>query len=293
MTDVDRSSAPAAAADGDAVDRALAALEARIAREPALIVGFSGGADSALLAYAATRALGEKAVAVTAVSASLPESERRAAKAFARRHGIRHVEVHTDEADRPEYVANDGDRCFHCKSALLDAVLPLAGLLGATVALGTNTDDLGDHRPGQRAAFERGAVAPMVDAGLSKEMVRAVSARLGLETAVKPAAACLASRVAYGEPVTRELLGRIEAAEEALHGLGFPVCRVRTHGVGGDAQVARVEVPAGEIGRAAELRTEIDAAVRGAGFAFCALDLAGFASGRMNVLLGLPTVRTP
>jgi len=234
----------------------------------------------------AAQELGERAVAVTAVSASLPGSERAAARVLARERGIAHVEVATDELDRPEYIANGGDRCFHCKSALLDALEPLAALSGARIALGTNTDDLGDHRPGQRAAAARGAIAPLVDAALGKDEVRRVSAMLGLRTAQKPAAACLASRVAYGDPVTPQLLHRVERAEEAVRALGFPVCRVRAHGRGA---VARVEVPAGEVPRAAALRVELDAAVRAAGFEFCALDLHGFASGRMNVLLGIPT----
>lgn len=265
--------------------RALEDLRARMAAESALVVAFSGGVDSALVAAVAHEVLGARALAVTAVSASLPTSERRAAAEFTRRHGIAHVEVCTDELRRPEYVANRGDRCYHCKSALFDVLEPLAALSGASVALGTNLDDLGDHRPGLRAAGERGAVAPLVDAGLGKADVRAVSAALGLETTDKPAAACLSSRVAYGEPVTREVLGRIEAAEDGLHRLGFPVCRVRSHANG---TVARVELPEDELEAAAGRRTEIDAVVRSAGFEFCALDLQGFRSGRMNVLLGLP-----
>ncbi|MGI5131642.1 ATP-dependent sacrificial sulfur transferase LarE [Pseudonocardia sp. CA-107938] len=267
---------------------ALDRLEARLAQERALVVAFSGGADSALLAVAAHRVLGERALAVTAVSPSLPDRERRAAAAFARRHGVPHVEVRTDEAERPEYVANGADRCAHCKSALLDALAPLAALSGGAVALGTNLDDLGDHRPGQQAAAARGAIAPFVDAGLSKADVRAISAELGLETADKPAAACLASRVAYGEPVTPELLARIEAAEDALHDLGFGVCRVRVHGGGA---VARIELPTDAFDAAHERRADIAAAVHAAGFTFCALDLDGFASGRMNVLLGMPAVQ--
>ncbi len=266
----------------------LAALRERVRAEPRLLVAYSGGVDSALVAAVAARELGDRAVAVTAVSASLPRSERAAASAFARAHGIAHVEVATDELDRPEYVANGGDRCYHCKSALFDALAPLAALSGARIALGTNTDDLGDHRPGQAAAAARGAIAPLLDAGFGKSDVRRVSAALGLVTAEKPAAACLSSRVAYGDPVTAEVLHRIELAEEAVRALGFPVCRVRAHGGG---SVARVEVPADEVPRAAELRSELDAAVRAAGFEFCALDMQGFASGRMNVLLGMPSAR--
>ncbi|MHA6796233.1 ATP-dependent sacrificial sulfur transferase LarE [Pseudonocardia bannensis] len=278
-----------AAADST-VDALLGALRARLHREQRLLVAFSGGADSALVAAVASEVLGPAAVAVTAVSASLPRAERVAAREFTRQRGIGHVEVNTDELDRPEYVANGGDRCFHCKSALLDALVPLAELSGATIALGTNVDDLGDHRPGQRAAAERGAIAPMVDVGLTKDDVRRISARLGLPTAGKPAAACLSSRVAYGDPVTAEVLARIEAAEAAVHRLGFAVCRVRAHAHG---TVARLELPADELDRAGALRAELDAAMRGAGFEFCALDLQGFRTGRMNVVLGLPAVAGP
>ncbi|MGD9527404.1 ATP-dependent sacrificial sulfur transferase LarE [Pseudonocardia sp.] len=264
----------------------LTALRAAVRGGGPLLVAFSGGVDSALVAAVAAQELGAAAVAVTAVSASLPAAERTAARAFARAHAIRHVEVCTDELERPGYVANGGDRCAHCKDALLDALVPLAELAGARIALGTNLDDLGDHRPGQRVAAARGAVAPLVQARLGKADVRAVSAELGLATAGKPAAACLSSRVAYGDPVTAEVLARIEAAEAAVHALGFPVCRVRAHGVG---TLARLELPAERLDEAvSSRRAELDAAVRGAGFAFCALDLQGFASGRMNVLLGMP-----
>lgn len=268
-----------------AASAALAALRSRIAEVDRLVVAYSGGVDSALLAVVAAQVLGDGALAVTAVSPSLPDAERRAARDTARRYGVRHVEVCTDEFDRDAYVANRGDRCFHCKSALLDALGPIAGLSGAAIALGTNLDDLSDHRPGQAAAAQRGVLTPLVDAGLGKREVRAVSAELGLVTADKPAAACLSSRVAYGDPVTPEVLARVERAEAALHALGFRECRVRAHAAG---TVARLEVPAGEFEAAVARRREIDAAVRDAGFPFCALDLAGFASGRMNVLLGLP-----
>jgi pyridinium-3,5-biscarboxylic acid mononucleotide sulfurtransferase len=264
---------------------AVAALRDRVRAERKLLVAFSGGADSALLVAVAAAELGDAALAVTAVSPSLAAAERAAARGFARRHGARHVEVCTDELDRPEYVRNDGNRCYHCKSALFDALAPVAALAGARIALGTNTDDLGDHRPGLRAAAARGAIAPLVDAGLSKADVRAASAALGLSTADKPAAACLSSRVAYGEPVTVEVLACIEAAEEVLRAHGFTGFRVRSHG---DGTVARIEVGEADLARLLEVRASVEARVRAAGFRFCAVDLAGFHSGRMNVLLGMP-----
>jgi uncharacterized protein len=269
------------------IDEGLRRLRARLAAVGKVVVAFSGGADSAFLAAVASQVLGKHAVAVTAVSASLPADERDAARRFARRHAIRHVEVCTDEMDRSEYVANDADRCYHCKTALMDAIEPLAGLAGAVVALGTNLDDLGDYRPGQRAAMERGAIAPLVEAGFNKADVRSASRVLGLETADKPAAACLSSRVAYGDPVTADVLRRVETAERAVRGLGFDVCRVRAHAGG---TVARIEVPPADIPRAVEVRDALDAAMRGAGFRFCALDLAGFASGRMNALIPAETL---
>ena len=266
----------------------LARLRARLEREERLLIAFSGGVDSALLAAAASSVLGERAVAVTAVSSSLPERERRAALSFVRQRAIRHLQVYTDELDRPEYVSNGGDRCFHCKSALFDALAPVAALTGSRIALGTNLDDLGDHRPGQRAAQERGAIFPLVDAGLGKNGVRAVSRLLCLETADKPAAACLSSRIAYGDPVTAEVLGRIERAEAALHRRGFTECRVRAHANG---SVARLEIPAERLPDVHPVREAIVEEVRAAGFAFVALDLAGFRSGSMNVLLSRPQRR--
>lgn len=276
-------------ADNQTAEAGLRALRERIAREERLIVAFSGGADSALLAWAASDVLGAAALAVTAVSASLPAAERAAAARFCRAHSIRHLQVCTDELDRPDYRRNGADRCFHCKSALFDAVAPVAELLGAAVALGTNLDDLGDHRPGLRAAAGRGAIAPLVDAGLTKQQVRNISSMLGLETAGKPAAACLSSRIAYGDPVTEELLGRIEAAESVLHKLGFPSCRVRAHANG---TVARVEVPGDRLEDALRLRDAIAGGVREAGFAFCALDLGGLRSGSMNTLLRIEPAGT-
>lgn len=266
----------------DDVPDGLARLRERLAREQRLIVAFSGGSDSALLAWVADDVLGRRALAVTAVSPSLPGAERTAARRFAREHGIAHLEVCTDEFDRPEYRRNTGNRCFHCKTAMFDAVAPMADLLGARVALGTNLDDLGDHRPGQHAAALRGAVAPLVDARLTKADVRRISAELGLATADKPAAACLSSRVAYGDAVTPELVGRIEAAESAIRALGFPTLRVRAHGGG---TLARIEVPTTDLDAVLAHRATVVAAVADAGFAFVTLDLAGFRSGSLNALL--------
>lgn len=265
----------------------LTALRERIRAHDKLVVAYSGGVDSALVAVVAHQELGERALAVTAVSPSLPERERRHARRFAAEHGFAHLEATTREQDDPAYTANGADRCYHCKSALFDALDPLAALSGARIALGTNLDDLGDHRPGQAAARERGAIAPLVEAGLGKAAVRAASRELGLGTAEKPAAACLSSRIAYGDPVRPEVLAAVERTEDALHALGFPVCRVRAHA---DGTVARVELPADELPRALAHRSEVDTAAREAGFSFCALDLAGFASGRMNALLPLTPV---
>jgi pyridinium-3,5-biscarboxylic acid mononucleotide sulfurtransferase len=269
------------------VTEALDRLRRRLAKESKLVVAFSGGVDSALLATVAHQMLGDGALAVTALSASLPEAERTAAQTFAQERGLRHLQVHTDELSRPDYVANGANRCFHCKSALFDTLEPLAALLDARVAVGTNLDDLSDHRPGQGAAVARGVLVPMVDARLTKADVRAASAALGLSTADKPAAACLASRVAYGDPVTVEVLNRIETAEGALHELGLRRCRVRAHAGG---TVARIELPEADLRTAVDQREAITASVHGAGFVFCALDLAGLRSGSMNALLPLTPV---
>jgi len=264
------------------VEAAFARLVDVLEDYPGLVTAYSGGADSALLAWAAHRVHGPAALAVTAVSASLPAAERAAAKRFAGEHGFAQLEVCTDEVERPEYRANGRDRCWHCKSALMDALWPLAELLQRPVALGTNADDLGDHRPGQRAAADRGAVAPLLEAGFDKATVRAVSARLGLVTAAKPAAACLASRIAYGDPVDAAALAQVERAEDVLHDLGFESVRVRSHAAG---TVARVEVPETQLDDALARRDAITAACRDAGFTFAALDLAGLRSGSLNLLL--------
>jgi uncharacterized protein len=242
-----------------------------------LVVAYSGGADSAFLATVAHQVLRDRMVAVTAVSPSLAAAERHDAAAFAAERGFRHVEVETDEVERAAYRANDGDRCFWCKDALMDAVAPLAAELGAPVALGVNLDDLGDHRPGQRAASARGAVFPLVEAGFSKADVRVRSKALGLRTWDKPAAPCLASRVPYGTEVTVAVLSKVERAEAALRALGFDELRVR-HGEG----AARIEVPVDRLGEVAARHQEVVAAVQAAGYDRVTLDLEGLRSGNLN-----------
>lgn len=245
-----------------------------------VVVAFSGGADSALLAYVAHDTLGDRALAVTAVSASLPGEERAACADLAASWGMAWDEVVTDELDNPEYVRNDGDRCYWCKDALLAAVAPIADARGARVCLGVIVDDLGDHRPGQRAAAERGAVFPLVEAGFTKADVRAHSKALGLGTWDKPAAACLASRLPYGTPVTLGRLSAVERAESSLRRLGFGELRVRHHG-----EIARIEVPERDIEAVAARHADVVAVVQAAGYRWVTLDLAGLRSGGFNALL--------
>ncbi|MEA2826721.1 MAG: pyridinium-3,5-biscarboxylic acid mononucleotide sulfurtransferase [Actinomycetota bacterium] len=243
-----------------------------------MVVAFSGGADSAFLAWMAHDTLGPAAAsAVTAVSASLAGEEAADCAGLAREWGLRWTTVTTDELSRPAYVANDTDRCRHCKSELMDALAPLAEAEAATIVLGTNVDDLDDHRPGQAAAAERGAAFPLVDAGFTKAAVREASRRLGLRTWDKPAAACLASRVPYGTPVTLGVLDRVGRAEAALHHLGFRQVRVRHYG-----DVARLEFEVTDLSAAIHYRQEVVDAVKAAGYQRVTLDLEGFRSGNLN-----------
>src|SRR5437879_6194365 len=211
-----------------------------------VIVAYSGGADSAYLAWAARQALGDSAIAITADSASLPESHKRDAEAFAREWGIRHEYIATREFDNPDYVKNDRDRCFHCKDELftrLDEVARERRI--AHVVYGVNVDDLGDYRPGQRAAKLHQVKAPLVDAGMTKAEIRELSRRAGLATWDRPASACLSSRIPYGTPGTIENVKIVERGEDALRALGFRQFRVRFHG-----DVVRIEVAPEELERA-------------------------------------------
>ncbi|HVA03853.1 MAG TPA: ATP-dependent sacrificial sulfur transferase LarE [Acidimicrobiales bacterium] len=273
----------AISADEVAALSKLDGLRAEMALLGRVVVAFSGGADSALVAWVATDVLGPELVScVTAVSPSLAPEELADCEALARQWGLRWRTVSTDEIDDPQYAANGTDRCYHCKASLLLALAPLAEAEDAVVVLGVNLDDLDDHRPGQRAASERGARFPLVSAGLTKAEVRTVSRHLGLRTWDKPAAACLASRVPYGTPVTLGTLTTVSAAESALRSLGFRQLRVRHYG-----ELARIELDGTDLADAVERRQDVVAAVRGAGYRYVTLDLEGFRSGNLNVAPGV------
>ena len=268
--------------DLDPARRKLGELRSILGAIPRPIVGFSGGVDSSLLAVVARQELGDRLRAVIADSPSLPRRELRAAVALARRHDVPLDVVETGELRDPRYRANATDRCAYCKEALVEAVVAHPVLQGRTLLLGVNVDDLGDHRPGQGAARRRGARFPLVEAGLGKHEVRSLARDLDIETWDKPAAACLASRLAYGVPVTAEALGRIERAEEALRGLGF-AGDVRVRDQGGD--LARIEVPPDRLEALVVRRDEVVRALHDAGFRYVTLDLEGFRSGSQNLVM--------
>jgi pyridinium-3,5-biscarboxylic acid mononucleotide sulfurtransferase len=272
------SSAAASAAIDPALADKVAALERELLRLERVVVAFSGGADSAFLAAAASRVLGTaSAHAVTAVSPSLAGDEEADCRALAAEWGLRWTPVATDEMERAAYRLNDTDRCYHCKAELMDVVGPIAAAEGATVVLGVNLDDLGDHRPGQRAASEAGAEFPLVVAGFTKHDVRTASQAMGLRTWDKPAAACLASRIPYGTAVSVEILGRVDRAEAALHRLGFVQVRVRHYG-----DTARIEVELDDLTKVIAAREAIVSGVRGAGYRYVTVDLEGFRTGNLN-----------
>jgi uncharacterized protein len=265
------------------VDERLDRLRAVLQDMAPVVVAFSGGADSAFLAHVATTTLGINGCrAVTAVSASLADDELTDCARLAEEWGLAWSTVTTEELANPAYALNNGDRCFHCKSALMDALGPVVtAAAGATVVLGVNLDDLTDHRPGQQAAAERGARFPLVEAGLTKSDVRDLSRQLGLRTWDKPAAACLASRIPYGTTVTLGRLTEIERAERALRQLGFRSLRVRHYD-----DTARIEVPVDEIARLITIRQQVSDAVHAAGFRYVTVDIDGLRSGNLNHALG-------
>jgi uncharacterized protein len=251
-----------------------------------VVVAFSGGSDSTFLLALAARTLGAANVlAAIGTSPSLPGRELADARQLAGRIGVTLVELPTTEMGHPEFVANPPDRCFHCKKELFTGLKALAAGHGmSAVVCGANADDTGDYRPGLAAGKEMGIVNPLLEATLAKQEIRTAAHALDLPTWNKPAYACLASRIPYGQSITAEKLGRIEKAEYALLDLGFTSCRVRDHG-----QVARIEVPADQLERAVSLRKEIAQAVKQAGYVFVALDLEGFRSGSMNEVLSPET----
>jgi uncharacterized protein len=258
-------------------------LERRLKDLGRTLVAYSGGVDSAYLAWAARQALGDGMLAVLADSPSLARAQMQDAIAFAAEHGIPLEVVQTQEFERADYVRNDGARCFHCKDELFDVMEDLRKARGfQSVAYGANLDDLGDFRPGQRAAAEHGVAAPLRDAGLTKADIRELARAAGLRVWDKPASACLSSRIEYGRPVTAEALSVVEQGEDALRALGFREFRVRHHGA-----TVRLEFAAAEMPRAMtpEMAAELARIFRGLGFQYVTLDLEGFRSGSMNAVL--------
>jgi len=265
------------------LEQKRAALEQNLHALGRTLIAYSGGTDSAFLAWAAHQALGANMLALIADSPSLARFQLSDAIAFANEHSIPLDVLGTNEFDRPDYVRNDGRRCFHCKDELFTVMEAFGKQHGfETIAYGVNVDDQGDFRPGQRAAAQHGVTAPLFEAGLSKADIRELARQAGLRIWDKPASACLSSRIEYGRPVTREALSAVERGEEALRQLGFRQFRVRHHG-----DIARIEVAREEMARALtpEMAGEFTRTFKALGFKFVTLDLEGFRSGSMNSLL--------
>ena len=265
------------------IDSKRESLHARLRGMGRLLVAYSGGVDSAYLAWAAHQVLKEKMLAVIADSPSLARTQLKDAVAFAQEQSIPLEVIPTGELDRPEYVRNDSQRCFFCKDELFTLMEKLREDRGfETIAYGVNLDDQGDFRPGQRAAGAHHVAAPLLDAGLSKEEIRELARNAGLRIWDKPASACLSSRIEYGRPVTREALAVVENGEDALRALGFRQFRVRHHG-----EIVRIEIAREELHRALDpaMAAEFTRIFKALGFKFVALDLEGFRSGSMNTLL--------
>jgi len=259
------------------------ALFERLRSLRSIIVAFSGGTDSAYLAWAAHQTLGENALAITAISPSFSAHDRKQAAEFAQECDLRHEFIETHEFDNPLYVANQPDRCYHCKVELFTVLSSISAKRGAAaIAYGANMDDLRDFRPGHRAAVEYGILAPLLDCRLTKSEIRNLSRRAGLSTWDRPAAACLSSRVPYGKPVTVEGLSRIERAESVLREFGFRQFRVRSH-----EDLARIEIDTPELGKAltVDVARALSERIRDVGFAYVTLDLAGYKQGSLNSVL--------
>ena len=257
------------------------ALKANIAQYQKVIIAFSGGIDSSLVAYVAGQVLGDKALAVTSASASLKRADLELAKQLASDWGIQHKVIVTDELSNESYRANPTNRCFYCKTSLYTYLDEMSKEMAIEVVLnGTNLDDLGDHRPGLMAAENYQVASPLAECDFTKADIRALAHELGLENADKPQAACLSSRFPYGTEITLDLLAQVEAAEEVLTDLGFNQCRVRHHG-----DVARLEVPHEVLSHAVAQAEELTSRIRRAGYHYVTLDLAGFQSGSLNRVL--------
>lgn len=258
------------------------ALTANLGQYSSVIVAFSGGVDSSLVAFVAGQVLGESALAVTSASASLKRADLLLAKELATEWGIQHKVIVTDELANPNYRSNPANRCFYCKSSLYTFLDDLSTQQHVEVVLnGTNIDDLGDHRPGLVAADNYSVRSPLSECDFNKADIRALAHELGLRNADKPQAACLSSRFPYGTEITLDLLAQVEAAEEVLFGLGFDQCRVRHHG-----DVARLEIPKAQLAQALEQAEELQAKISEVGYHYVALDLGGFQSGSLNKTLG-------